>query len=409
MGVKTVVWTPENGATRVLARCDELAACSDDFSGLTRLFLSPALAAAHRVAAGWMREAGLSPRVDALGNLIGQRAGWAENAPLWMVGSHLDTVPNAGKYDGMLGVLLGIEVAASLQGEKLPFGLEIIGFSDEEGVRFKTPFLGSRAVAGRFDPNFLELRDAQGTSMREAMENFGLEADAWPSARCETKILGYLEAHIEQGPRLESLGAPLGIVSAIAGQSRARLRFCGESGHAGTLPMAQRRDALAAASEWVLAVEAVARSVADLVATVGWVEVTAGAANVVAGEVMCSLDVRHADDNVREKAAAELVEAAAAICQRRRTRLEIVSQASQLAVPMDAALCARLGAILGPGAPEIVSGAGHDAAIMAAVAPCAMLFLRTPGGKSHCPQEAVNAEDVALALGAMRDFVLQSR
>lgn len=355
----------------------------------------------------WMREAGLSPRVDALGNLRGHFPASSENAPLWVLGSHLDTVPNAGKYDGMLGVLLAIEVVASL-GEKLPFAIEVVGFSDEEGVRFKTPYLGSRAFAGRFEPDFLELRDQNGVSMRAALENFGLDGGAFASAQIKTPIAGYFEAHIEQGPVLEKLGAPLGIVSAIAGQSRVRLRFCGQSGHAGTLPMNARRDALAAASEWVLETEKIGQNTPNLVATVGFVEVVPNAANVVPGEVSCSLDVRHADDQTRENAVLRLLENAQIIAARRGLGLDIVSHAAQNAVSMNSFLRAKLRAIVGPDVPEIVSGAGHDAAILAQIAPAAMLFLRTPGGASHCPQEAVLESDVAHALNAMRAFLLKN-
>lgn len=398
-------WTPQSGAARVLARCDELAACSDELPRLTRLFLSPALAQAHRLVGGWMREAGLAPRVDTLGNLIGHFPAQNADGPVWIVASHLDTVPNAGKYDGMLGVLLAIETVASLDAA-LPFGIDVIGFSDEEGVRFKTPYLGSRAVAGSFDAELLNLRDGDGISLRQALENFGLDPAAWPSARFDTKVAGYFEAHIEQGPVLESLDAPLGIVSATAGQSRLQIRFCGEAGHAGTLPMAHRRDALAAASEWILAVETMGRATPGLMATVGFVEVAPNTANVVPGEVVCSLDVRHADDWARENAAAALLEAAESIANRRGVGFEIVSQAAQKAVPMNPALRRKLRAVAGPQTPDIVSGAGHDAAIMAEVAPCAMLFLRTPGGVSHCPEETVNPEDVARALEVMREFLV---
>ncbi len=317
MDLKTEVWTPQNGAARVMDRCDELARCSEEAGRLTRTFLSPALAKAHEMVGGWMREAGLLARVDALGNLRGHFSATKPNAPLWILGSHLDTVPNAGKYDGMLGVLLAIETVASLE-SALPFEIEVIGFSDEEGVRFKTPYLGSRALAGSFDPNFLELCDPNGVSMRRAMGDFGLHADAWPNAGLEkVRVVGYFEAHIEQGPVLESLGAPLGIVSAIAGQSRVRLRFRGQPGHAGTLPMNGRRDALAAASEWILEVENVGCQTPGLMATVGYLEVVPNTANVVPGEVLCSLDVRHAADATRQNAVSGLLGAAQNIARRR--------------------------------------------------------------------------------------------
>ena len=409
---KEAHWTPESGAARVLRRCDLLALCTDDAPRLTRLFASPALTRAHQLVASWMREAAMETRVDALGNLIGHRAGRDANAPLRVIGSHLDTVPDAGKYDGILGVVLGIEVVASLGGEsesgQLESGVDVVGFSDEEGVRFKTPFLGSSALAGEFDAALLELRDNDGISMAEALQNFGCDGD-WRAATYPAgRIAAYLEAHIEQGPVLESLGAPLGLAHAIAGQSRARARFCGQAGHAGTLPMSARRDALAAASEWILLVECVGRNTPGLVATVGVCEVKAGATNVVAGEVWCSLDVRHADDGARARALDEIREGAAAIARRRGVSCEISLQVEQPAVPLDAGLRAQMRAILGPDAPELVSGAGHDAAILARVAPAALLFLRTPGGASHCPDERVEAADVALALAAMRRWLLDA-
>lgn len=436
---------PRQSAERVLRRCDELAACSDSTPGLTRLFLSPAMGEAHELVAGWMREARMTPRVDEIGNLIGhypageiaqatraalevadspsKSAGFAprgdssslEGAGLFgegtvfLLGSHLDTVPNAGKYDGALGVLLAIEVVSLLDGERLPFAIEVIGFSEEEGVRFKTPFLGSRALAGTFDPALLELRDDQGLSMRQVLRGFGLVPEDWPRARHQNaNIWGYLEAHIEQGPVLESLGAPLGIVTDIVGQSRLRVRFAGQAGHAGTLPMNGRRDALAAASEWVLLVENLAGQTPGLVATVGALDVHPNTPNVVAGEVVCSLDVRHADDETRETAVERLLEAARGIAARRSIEVEIVARAGQNAVPMNPQLRKRLREACdesGVFAPEIASGAGHDAAIMATLCPCAMLFLRTPSGVSHCPEEDVLAEDTALALGTMSEFL----
>lgn len=365
---------------------------------------------AHEMVVGWMREADMSAHVDEMGNLIGHYAGCEEGSPRWLLGSHLDTVPNAGKYDGALGVLLAIEVVSQLAGQKLPFAIEVIGFSEEEGVRFKTPYLGSRAIAGTFDPRSLDLLDPNGISMTQSLRHFGLLPDAWANARYQgDAVIGYLEAHIEQGPVLEALDAPLGIVTDIVGQSRLQVRFSGQPGHAGTLPMHLRRDALAAASEWVLCVEATAMSKEGLVATVGSLEVHPNTPNVVAGKAVCSLDVRHASDAVREAAVEELLLAAHDLSTRRGLKFEVLGRSSQKAVPMDEQLRARLQSAcdsMGVTAPEMASGAGHDAAIMAALCPCAMLFLRTPGGASHCPEEAVNLDDVALALQAMHSFLL---
>lgn len=398
----------QKAASRALTRCDQLAACSEEEGRITRLFLSPALRGAHELIGAWMREAGMTTRVDDLGNLIGHYAGASEDAPLFLLGSHLDSVPNAGKYDGVLGVLLAIEAVAALDGARLPFALEVLGFSDEEGIRYGTPYLGSRALAGTFDEALLQGRDEREISMRDAIVAFGLDPDWRGVSYAARKVAGYLETHIEQGPVLESEGAPLGIVSAIAGQSRWRVRFFGQAGHAGTLPMHFRRDALAAASEWILAVEATARQSQGLFATVGMLTIDAGAANVVPGEVECSLDVRHANDGARGDAVAELLDAAQEIALRRGVEIETRRKSEQSAVPMNTRLRAHLAtavAQLGVAAPSIVSGAGHDAVIISALCPVAMLFLRTPGGASHCPDEAVWPADVELALRALSGFL----
>jgi allantoate deiminase len=403
-----------HSARRVMTCCDKLARCSDSKTGITRTFLSPATDEAHELVAGWMREAGMMPHIDDIGNLIGHYPAQSDvpDGPVFLLGSHLDTVPNAGKYDGILGVLLAIEMVASLGGQKLPFAIEVVGFSEEEGVRYRTPYLGSRAMAGKFDESLLELVDQNGISMRRALRDFGLAPHQWPHAEIQAeRVVGYLEAHIEQGPYLEAVDAPLGIVTAIAGQSRIRVRFSGQAGHAGTSPMTLRRDALTAASEWVLAVESLAQTTEELVATVGALEVIPNAANVVPGEVVCSLDLRHESDQERVSAVETLMDRGTAIAAKRGCEFEVLAHSRQPAVPMDEELRSILeGACeeMGIHAPLMVSGAGHDAAIIASVAPTAMLFLRTPGGASHCPEEAVTAEDVALALQAMRGFVLES-
>lgn len=392
-------------AARVLARCDLLAQISEDPDCITRTYLSDALALSHKLMSGWMREAGLEARVDAVGNLIG-RAGTGNQ--VFIVGSHLDSVPNAGKYDGILGVMLALEAVSQvvLARPDLPLSLEVIGFGDEEGVRFGTPYLGSRAVAGSFDESLLDLRDQDELSLRQALQSFGRDPQAWPDARYEARrVAGYFEAHIEQGPALEHLQAPLGIVSAIAGQSRLRVRFAGQAGHAGTLPMNHRRDALAAASEWILQVESHAAQTDGLVATVGRLEIEPNTRNVVAGEVVAALDVRHQDDMTRREAVEAMLEAAREVSQRRGLSCEMLSHDEQSAVPMDDLARARLAQAAtfeGIEAPTLVSGAGHDAVIMAGIAPVSMLFLRSPGGKSHCPEEAVDAADVALALRVMQ-------
>ena len=400
-------------AARVMRRCDELAACTDEPGQITRLFLSPALQKSHELVGSWMREAGLATRIDEIGNLWG-RVGPAD-APAFWIGSHLDSVPNAGRYDGPLGVIMGLEAvsglvaAHKLRGEPLPFALEVLGFSDEEGVRYGARCLGSRALCGDFEAALLELLDADEISMRDALTNFGLEPDKWPHARAKSdEVLGYLEAHIEQGPVLEDSDTPLAIVTAIAGQSRLRVRFGGRAGHAGTQPMVLRRDGLAAASEWILEVENLALVMPDLVATVGTIEVEGAASNVVPGGVVCALDVRHPLDNAREAAVGELMSAARRIAAKRGVGFDEVFHDRQPAVPMDLSLQQQLSAAaerLGISAPLMVSGAGHDAAFMAEICPASVLFLRTPGGESHNPAEAVDAKDVALGLRVMREFL----
>lgn len=396
-------------AARVLERCDRLARHSEDENRLTRTFLSPAMAAAHREMQPWMQAAGLETSVDALGNLLGRTPPKSRDERVLMIGSHLDTVRDAGKYDGPLGVLLGIALAELLQssGRDLTFGLEVIGFSEEEGVRFGVPYLGSHAIAGSFDPKLLLRRDAEGTTVSEAIKKFGLDPLAWRTARqAPETILAYLEAHIEQGPVLESLNEPLGVVSAIVGQSRFRLKFKGQPGHAGTLPMELRFDALTAAAEWITSVEKLGVRVAGAVATVGEVHVAPNAPNVVPGEVLCSLDVRHADDAARQELVAEILGTARRIAENRHLKLETEAVGDHAAVPMDPHLTELLRRSVGTTQPHtLVSGAGHDAAIMAHAVPAAMLFLRSPGGLSHNPLEAVIPSDVTAALAAMWRFV----
>jgi len=391
------------------SRCDEVAAFSEETGKVTRGFLSAPMRRLHRAVSGWMEAAGLRARVDAAGNLIGHYAGLRPGVPVLAIGSHLDTVPDAGRYDGVLGVLLGVAAVGALGGRRLPFGIDVVGFSDEEGVRYGVPYLGSLAVRGRFDPSLLARIDAGGVAMAEAFRAFGLDPSrvgeaAYPAGR----LLGYLEAHIEQGPVLEGLNAPVGVVEAIAGQSRTWAEFRGRPGHAGTLPMNGRLDALTAASELILEVERLGRSVADLRATVGTIAVAPGAVNVVPGSARLSIDVRHARDDVRMAAVAELNARASAVAARRGVELVVDRQEHHPAVPADPFLTNLLGQAVseaGHAPHRLTSGAGHDAAVMAEIAPMTMLFLRSPGGVSHHPDERVPPEDVAIALDVMVRFI----
>jgi allantoate deiminase len=353
-----------------------------------------------------MTAAELEVRIDAAGNLIGRRPGRTVDAPIFVVGSHVDTVPDAGMYDGALGVLLGIAAAQALGGRQFTRALDVIAFSEEEGVRFGWPYLGSLAVCGRLTPALLAGKDADGVSVADAISAFGLElVKIFDAAYRPGKVAGYFETHIEQGPVLESLDRPLGVVTAIIGQSRCWLRFVGVAGHAGTQPMVLRRDALAAAAEFIGVVETVAKQTDGLRATVGQVSVAPGGVNVVPGEVRLSLDVRHADDSVRRRCVNDLLDRAAALADRRRLVLQTERVIDAAAVPMDPGMTERLAVAVGPGVERLVSGAGHDAVIMATICPTAMLFIRSPGGISHHPDESVRREDVRAALKVMIEFL----
>ncbi len=402
--VDWAAWTDE-----VLARCAIVAGYSEENGKITRTFLCEPMRRLHDLVSAWMQGARMSVRRDAIGNLIGHYPGSADNAPVFLIGSHLDSVPNAGRYDGVLGVLLGIAAVQSLSGRRLPFAVDILGFSEEEGVRYRAPYLGSLAVAGRFDPTLLERTDANGVSLATAIGAFGLDPAQIPAAAYpRERLLGYLEAHIEQGPVLEKLNLPVGVVEAITGTSRLWAGFQGKAGHAGTLPMEDRHDALTAAAEFVLQVERYARSVDGLRGTVGTLSVTPGAVNVVPGAADFSLDIRHALDAVREQAVARLLRQAEAIATERRLRFHIEYAEQHPAVKSDARLTESLSsAVQAVGFPahRMVSGAGHDAAVMAGLTPMAMLFLRSPGGVSHHPDEAVLTADVRVALEVIVNFL----
>jgi allantoate deiminase len=318
-----------------------------------------------------------------------------------LLGSHLDTVPKAGAYDGALGVVLAIALLEGLEGRRLPFGIELVGFSEEEGVRFAAPFIGSRALVGRLDEQFLNLQDRNGISIRTAIKNFGLNPAEIPRAMIGEDTLAYLEFHIEQGPVLDSLGQPLGVVEAIAGQTRMEFVFLGCANHAGTTPMHLRRDALAGASEWILEVERRARMDPGLVGTVGQIEARPGATNVIAGEARVSLDLRHRSDEIRVRAATVLTGLAREIAERRGLTVETSELLCQRAVEMDGFLVGEIENAMrraGCQPHRMVSGAGHDAMILAEKVSAAMIFLRTPGGTSHDPAESVMTDDVAKAI-----------
>lgn len=400
---------PMGDAETVLERCDLLARCSEEPDRLTRRFATPALREARDLVRGWMRDAGLATRCDPIGNLVGRLDGGGNRA--LVLGSHLDTVPDAGRYDGPLGVLIGMACAERLHehGRRLPFALEVVGFADEEGARYRTAFLGSAVMAGRFEAAWLGRVDADGVTLADAVRAWGGDPEALAAGRRRPEdLLGYCEVHIEQGPVLDRRGEPLAVVTAIAGRTLAGVTFGGSAGHAGTTPMDARRDALCAAAEWICGVEAEARGGNGLVATVGEIAADPGSANVIPGRVAVSLDVRHADDAVRETATAALLERAAAIGEARGVDVTWERLQATPAVPCSPALSDQLAAAVadaGHPAPRLPSGAGHDAVMMAAVAPVAMLFVRCGGGISHHPDESVRAEDVAAALDATTRFL----
>jgi allantoate deiminase len=395
-------------ARDVINRCRSLATYSDEPGFTTRTFLSDSMRQVHADLAAWMTRAGMSVRVDAVGNLRGFYGGASADAPRLLIGSHLDTVPHAGSFDGVLGVVMGVALIETLHGRRLPFGIEILGFSEEEGVRFGVPFIGSRAVVLDVDDELLAAQDARGITIRQAIRDFGLDPAHIMDARAEANALGYFEFHIEQGPVLDTLNRPLAVVDRISGRTCADAIFNGNPGHAGTTPMDGRRDALAGAAEWIGRVEEYARCTPGLVATTGQVDVAPGAANVIPGRCRVSVDVRHDGDAVRTAGVDRLRSLAHEIAARRGLGVDWSPRFDHPATMMDPSLVGMLArAVERAGAPPMImsSGAGHDAMILAPHMPAAMLFMRTPGGVSHHPDESVTESDVAMALAAGMNFL----
>ena len=388
-------------AKEVIARCRKLARFSEDATGTRRTFLSPPMRECHAEITAWLKSTGAEVRVDAAGNLRGFYPAAQPIAPCLLLGSHLDTVPSAGAYDGILGVVIAVALLELLEGHKLPFSIEVLGFSEEEGVRFGVPFIGSRALVGRLDAELLSRHDKNGVSLERAIREFGLNPAEIPQAALRNDCLGYLELHIEQGPVLENLNRPLAVVDAVVGQNRLEFTFSGRANHAGTTPMHLRQDALAAASEWTVAVEALARRTAGLVATVGCLETKPGAVNVIASEARATLDLRHASDATCTETIEGLTREAEAIAAKRGVTVSRRTLLAQRAVPMDRFLTAQIEQAMRNSGCEphrMASGAGRDAMILAEKVPAAMIFLRTPGGVSHDPAESVYVQDVECAL-----------
>ena len=400
--------TNTDRADRIIARCRQIAACTDVPGETTRLFLSPSMHQVHTLLRNWMQEAGMTVHIDSIGNLRGLWPGQTSDAPRLLIGSHLDTVPNAGAFDGILGVVLGVAIFEELHGQHLPFAIEVIGFSEEEGVRFSKPFLGSLALIGKLDADTLARKDRDGITVLEAIQNFGLDPANLRTAALSEEAFAYLEFHIEQGPILEAESASLGIVESLVGQTRLQLTFTGHANHAGTTPMHLRHDALTTAADWIVAVEEYANAHTGLVATVGRLEASPNAGNVIAGQVTTSLDIRHANDQARHTAVSSLTNSANSAAAKRGVQLSVQTQLEQPAVPMSPSLTHLLQAAAekaGFPSRTMTSGAGHDAMIVAQRLPTTMLFLRSPGGLSHHPDESVLPQDIEAALATAMEFL----
>jgi len=392
-------------ALRAIAECRHIAAMTEEPGRITRRFLTPPTREVHAHLRARMQALGMTVHVDAAGNLRGRSAVAGRRL---LLGSHIDTVPDAGAFDGVLGVTLALECADLAREMSLPLAVDVIAFSEEEGVSFGVPFLGSRAVAGRFDPALLALKDDAGHTLAQAIRAYGLDPDQIPAAALDEEALGFLEIHIEQGPVLEAENLSVATVTGIVGQTRLSIEFAGQANHAGTTPMHLRRDALAGAAEWIASVEKQAKRTEGLVATVGKIEVSPNAGNVIAGAARVSLDARHLHDSVRLGAVAEMIEAATTLAERRGLAMQCTHQLDQPAVSMDEKLTAYLADAIemaGLQQKPMPSGAGHDAMVMAARLPTAMLFLRSPGGISHHPAESVREADVEASLHVMRHFL----
>jgi allantoate deiminase len=398
-------------ARRIWGRCEELGRLSESDDGLTRVFLSEEHRKANSMVMSWMRDAGMNARIDAIGNVAGRYEGAQDGLPCLMLGSHLDTVRDAGKYDGMLGVVAAIECVASLssRGKRMPFAIEVLGFSDEEGVRFNATLLGSRAVAGRFDATALDRQDRRGVAMRDALKAFGLDPQAiGRAARRREEIHAYVELHIEQGPVLESEGLPVGVVTAINGVTRYAIEVDGTAGHAGTVPMSLRRDALAAAAECVLAVERRCARDRELVGTVGKLEALPGAVNVIPGRVRFSIDVRAPEDDARAAAVADIVAEMKETFARRGVAASIETIHEGATTACAPWIMAQIGAAVaaeGISVRQLPSGAGHDGMAMVSVADIGMLFVRCAKGISHNPAEAVTLEDIETGTRVLLRFI----
>ena len=397
---------------RAFQRLEALRAYTDEPGKITRLYLSPSHIKSINFIAEEMRKAGCdSVHVDALGTVVGRYEGTEKGQPALLIGSHIDTVVDGGAYDGALGVIAAIGIVEALhqQGERLDFAIEILGFGDEENVRFPANLTSSRALAGTLPDSALDARDEKGLSIREALTANGFDPTQMKSLKRDpNSMIGYVEIHIEQGPVLEAENLPVGVVTAINGATRWALTVKGEPGHAGTVPMAMRHDALTAAAEMALAIEKIGQTHESVVATVGRFQAYPGAVNVIPGEVRFSLDTRSPDDSVREKVTAAIEKECKAIAAQRHVTLHIEPLSSARATPMAQSFITGLSDAIGRRqiSPRLLpSGAGHDAMAMAELCPAGMMFVRCKGGISHSPLESMTEDDCDTALDVLLDFV----
>jgi allantoate deiminase len=384
----------------IVERIDQLGKISETPEHLARIFLTKEHRAAANLILGWMRVAGMRAHLDAIGNVCGRYEGERPGLPCLMLGSHYDTVRDAGKWDGPLGLVTAISCVADLnsRGKRLPFAVEVTGFADEEGIRFASTLLGSRAVAGTFDESVLGTRDRAGVSMRDALTIFGLDPDhIGAAARARRELHAYLELHIEQGPVLEQESLPVGVVTAISGATRLAVSMTGMAGHAGTVPMALRRDALAGAAECIVAIEEFCGTDhGGLVGTVGYINAMPGATNVIPGRVSFTIDMRAASDAHRKLAVADVVRQIENIAKRRVLALQVDVTHENRTVPCASWLKAQVAeAVAAEGFRvfELPSGAGHDGMAMIDIADVAMVFVRCRAGVSHHPDEHVDVAD----------------
>ncbi len=395
----------------IMSRIERLSKASESDAVLTRRYLTPEHRKANDLLGAWMTRADMDVHVDPMGNIVGRYEGIEPGMPALVIGSHIDTVRDAGKYDGTLGVLVGISAvdALSRAGERMPYAIEVIGFGDEEGVRYDSTFLGSRSVAGTLDASLLERIDSDGVSMSQALRDFGLDPDRFAdAARKADEVAAYVEVHIEQGPVLERENLPVGVVTSIAGQTRLRISLLGVAGHAGTVPMQYRRDALVSAAEVIQLVESTCSAQPELVGTVGSLEVRPGAVNVIPGRVDLTIDVRAPADAMRTTAVDAITKGARDIASRRHVDIEIERFHDASSCECNNELSRELAlAVETHGLPVryLPSGAGHDAMAMADLTRVAMLFVRCAGGISHNPAESITAEDAAVSAEVLLSFM----